>query len=271
MNDHDQGHLHSRSTAQRLLAHLADAARKVTVADVRIGLGYTAVKLSDGRTGVAYTFRDQAQDGCSVFTGIRPLSGRSASDLPALVKSHDVIEAAVGLACCNALANRLQPVQLGGDILEHLDVRPEDNVAMVGNFGPLVDPLRRCARSLTIFERVAAPTDLLRPRKEAAAALSRCQVAIITATSIINHTVDELLESAHACRQTALVGASTPLVSEAFQATGVDLLSGVVVTSPEEVLQVVSEGGGMRQFGPYVRKVTVNVSPVAALIERTTK
>ena len=90
----DQGHLHSRSTAQRLVANLADAARKVTVADVRIGLGYTAVKLAGGRTGVAYTFRDQAQGGCSVFNGIRPLSGRAAADLLEAACGHSAFMSA---------------------------------------------------------------------------------------------------------------------------------------------------------------------------------
>jgi uncharacterized protein (DUF4213/DUF364 family) len=267
----EQGTFNSRSTAQRLVAHLADIAREMMVADVRIGLGYTAVKLADGRTGVAYTFCDQAQGGCSVFNGIRPLCGRPASDLLALLESPDAIEAAVGLACGNALANRIEPGHLRGDVLEHLDVRPEDDVAMVGNFGPLVEAIRKSARSLTIFERVVAPTGLLRPQEEAVGALPRCQIALITATSIINHTIDDLLEAARACRLVALVGASTPLVAEAFAATGVTLLSGVVVTTPAEVLRVVSEGGGMRQFGPHVRKVTMKVSSLASTSERSTK
>jgi uncharacterized protein (DUF4213/DUF364 family) len=116
---------------------------------------------------------------------------------------------------------------------------------------------------LTIFERVAVPTGLLRPQEEAVEHLPRCPVAVITATSIINHTIDALLDAARACRQVALVGASTPLVAEAFAATGVTLLSGVVITAPDEILRVVSEGGGMRQFGPHVRKVTARVPPAA--------
>jgi hypothetical protein len=242
---------------------MASAARAAIVADVRIGLGYTAVRLADGRTGVAYTFRDLARGGCSVFDGLRPLVGRSAADLLALLESDDAIEAGVGLACANALANRDEPGQVDGDVLGRIELRPEDDVAMVGHFGPLVEPLRERARTLTIYERVPEPTGLLRPREEAPAGLARCQVALITATSIINRTVDGLLEAARSCRQVALLGASTPLVAEAFDAGAVTLLSGVVVTAPDEVLRVVSEGGGMRQFSPHVRKVTVRVGPHA--------
>jgi len=247
----------------RIVSCLADAAREAEVADVRIGLGYTAVRLADGRAGVAYTFRDLARGGCSVFDGLRPLAGRPAADLLALLESHDAIEAGVGLACANALANRDGAGHLEGDVLEQLEVGPEDDVAMVGHFGPLVEALRQRSRSLTIYERVAKPTALLRPQEEAPAGLARCQVALVTAASIVNHTVDGLLEAARGCRQVALLGASTPLIAEAFVAFPVTMLSGVVVTAPDEVLRIVSEGGGMRQFGPHVRKVTVEVSPSA--------
>jgi hypothetical protein len=114
---------------------------------------------------VAYTFRDLARGGCSVFTGIRPLAGRPAADLLVLLESRDAIETGVGLACANALANRDELGCSEGDILEQLEVRPEDDVAMVGHFGPLVEALRERARSLTIYERVAEPTGLLRPRR----------------------------------------------------------------------------------------------------------
>lgn len=67
-----------------------------------------------------------------------------------------------------------------------------------------------------------------------------------------------------------MLGASTPLRAEAFAATNVTMLSGVVVTAPAEVLRVVSEGGGMRQFRPHVLKVTVKVDPPSPSSERST-
>ena len=269
MNEHQKPE--SQGTAHRIVAHLSAAAREATVAEVRIGLGYTAVLLADGRAGVAYTFRDLARGGCSVFDGLRPLAPRPATDLLALLPSRDAIEAAVGLACANALANRAEVGALEGDVLERLEVGPDDDVAMVGSFGPLVEALRSRARSLTIFERVAEPSGLLRPEGEALAALPRCQVALITATSLINHTVDALLEAARSCREVVILGASTPLLPEAFAATCVTMLSGVVVKAPYEVLRVVSEGGGMRQFSPHVRKVALRVSGLPSTPARTTR
>lgn len=252
-----EGHL---TTASRIGACLAARAREARVADVRIGLGYTAVMLVDGHAGVAFTFRDQARGGCAVFDGLRPLAGRPAADLLALLESRDAIEAGVALACANALANREDPRHLEGDALDHLEIRPDDDVAMVGHFGPLVRPIERRARSLTVFERIDRPSGLLRPQEEAAERLPGCQVAVLTATSIINHTVDGLLEAAAGCREVAVLGASTPLLPELFAGANVTLLSGVVVSDPGAVLRVVSEGGGMRLFGSHVQKVSLRTS-----------
>jgi uncharacterized protein (DUF4213/DUF364 family) len=245
--------------ASRIVRCLATAARKVEVMDVRIGLGYTAVLLADGRAGLAYTFRGGAPAGCSPFAGLRPLATRPAADLVRLLESEDRLEAAVGLACANALANRRSSRLQDGDVLGQLDLGAEDDVAMVGHFGPLVRPLEARARSLVIVERTERGGGDVRPAIEAAERISRSHVALITATSIINHTIDALLHAAQSCREVVVLGASTPLLPEAFSAANVTLLSGVLVESPEQILRVVSEGGGMRFFGPHVRKVNLHL------------
>jgi len=248
-----------KRVATRIAELLQPVSREARVAEVRIGLGYTAVQLDDRRTGVAYTFRQQAQGGCAVFHGLRPIAGRSVADLLPLLESTDPIEAAVGLACGNALANHHGTIYQHGDILEQIDLGPDDRVAMVGNFGPLIAPLQKRARSLTVFEKVKEPQGYLRPAEEAEDYLHRCEVAMITGTSIINHTIDGLLDAARDCRVVAVIGASTPMLPKAFAATTASLLSGIVVEQPSELMRIVSEGGGMRQFKGLVRKVNLTV------------
>jgi uncharacterized protein (DUF4213/DUF364 family) len=246
--------------AEKIVAALGG--RDERVADVRIGLGYTAVQLADGSTGVALTFTRDAGGGCTVFKGLRPLVGRPAGELLDLLPSADPIEAAVGLACANALANRPSEEFVDGDVLDRLDLSSNDHVGMVGNFGPLVGPVRKKARRLTIFEQIEEPTGNLRPAAEATRVLPECQVALITATTIINHSVDELLAASGSCRTVVVLGASTPLLPEVFTGTPVSLISGVVVTDPEALLRVVSEGGGMRFFKPHIRKVNLPLREV---------
>ena len=58
---------HQCKVALKIIDSLLDQSSAIKVVDVRIGLRYTAVLLEDDRIGLAYTFREEAQSGCSVF------------------------------------------------------------------------------------------------------------------------------------------------------------------------------------------------------------
>jgi len=244
---------------QRIKKQSLILAKDVSVVDVRIGLGYTAVLLDNGQVGVAYTFHRDVAGGCSVFKGLRPLAGKQASELIAMLNSMDKVESAVALAASNALTNTMKEGFFEGDILEYMKLRPDDNVGMVGYFAPLVPALRKKTLSLKIFEQINRVTGDLLPEKDAYRLLPHCQVALITSTSILNNTIDDILASAQSCREVVLLGASTPLIPEAFVDTAVTILSGVVVIAPEEIMRIVSEGGGMRFFKNHIKKVNVRI------------
>jgi uncharacterized protein (DUF4213/DUF364 family) len=244
---------------QKIKEHLMERGALVDVAEVRIGLVYTAVMLEGGQTGLSFTFKESPVRGCSMFSGLQPLSGRRASDLLAFLDSPNRIEAAVALATSNALSNILSGGMLRGDALEQLDVGPEDTVGMVGYFRPVLPRLEERTRHILIFEQIKEKAEGLLPEEEAYRLLRQCQVAMITSTTILNHTIDRLLESAATCRDVVLLGASTPLLREAFVETPVTFLSGVVVTAPEEILRIVGEGGGMRRFKNNIQKVNLDL------------
>ena len=242
---------------QRLLATDASGAR---IADVRIGLGYTAVLLKSGAAGVAYTLREDLRPGCSPFSGKRPLAGQNAVELLSLLESEDPLERAVGLATANALAcGRGFGTFSEGDILDALALRPEDRVGMVGYFGPLIAPLRARVASLTIFERTPERGADLQPPERALDLLPECSVALITSSALLTGTLDPLLQAAARCREIALLGPSTPLIPQAFADTGVTCLSGLVITDAAEGLGVGSEGGGTREFSRFTRKVNLQI------------
>lgn len=242
-----------RSVVENLLSALSDRGAK-RIRDVRMGLGYTAVQLESGATGLAYTLRDDLKGGCTVFRGPRPLVGRPVSEVLPYLTSQDVLEAALGLATANALVSERPTGTTEGDVLDALELRETDEVAMIGHFEPLVDVLRQRVGTVRIFERGREAAGFF-PSEAAPEWLSRSDVALVTATSLLNGTLDGLLRAAGACRQVALIGPSTPLLPEIFEDTPVTCLSGVEVTSPEGLLRVVSEGGGMGAFRRLVRKV----------------
>ena len=244
---------------ERIKTACLDLAGDTRVREVRIGLGYTAVLLESGRLGVAYTFRDALKGGCNVFRGIRPLAGSPVSRLLALFDSQDRVESAVALATANALLNHLPGNPLEGDVLDHVSFRPDDRVGMVGYFAPMVPAIRERAGDLIVFEQAERLKAGVLPQEKIFEALPECQVAIVTATSVVNDTIDEILDAAQGCREVVLLGASTPMLPAAFVRTPLTILSGVVVTSPDTMLQVVGEGGGTRFFRGSVRKINVRL------------
>lgn len=246
---------------KRIQDVLKDQCGDVRVRDVRIGLGYTAVQLEDGRTGAAYTMGRNKVRGCTALAGNRPVAGRFAGELLRGLDSDSPIESSLGLAAANALANVTPPQAVEGDVLEAVEFFPSDRVAMVGFFSPLVGAIRERVSEIEIFEEDVELSDNLRPASEAVMRLPFCDVAVITSTTIINNTVDRLLMAAAQCRETILLGSSTPLVPRAFDGTPVTFLSGITVKDPEGILRVVSEGRGTRCFGPFVTKWNVRLTP----------
>ena len=267
------------STANMLNNHLMGEARKRTTLQAVAGGRFCAVMLDDGGVGVANLCPDECgQPSRRVWCSL-PQPGTSATDALATLFSPE--HSAVGLATANALANRFAgeanalhrsstcrgserwgQANIGSDLLDVLELKPGDHVGMVGCFSPMVEGIRQRVQRLSIFERGPRLTADLLPEGRAAEVLPECSVALITATTIINGTIDELLVAAQGCREVVLLGPSTPLVPEMFEAWSgrVTLLAGVVVTNAEELLRTVTRDGGTRDFKNSVAKVNVRVN-----------
>jgi uncharacterized protein (DUF4213/DUF364 family) len=226
--------------------------------DIRIGLGYTAVLLADGRCGLAYTLHEDEYESCCVIPEAGKLCGHGVSELISWMKLSDTTACAVGLAALNAV---LAPpdAAVESDILDLLPVHSDDSVGMIGYFGPLVKPLKDRVQALHIFERRPNAGFGILPESAAKDFLPKCQVVIMTATALLNHTIDDLLDLSRTAREIAILGPSTPFMPEVFSRHGVTMLSGLQVVDPGLALRIVSEGGGTRQFGRAVQKLTLRI------------
>ncbi len=225
------------------------------VVDIRIGLGYTAVLIEDGRCGLAYTFHEEEYESCCVVPDAGKISGRPVSELTAWIKMPDEIACAVGLATINALT-KAPDSAAEADILDLLPVNDDDTIGMIGYFGPLIRPLKESVQAMHIFERKPNPEYGILPESAATELLPDCQVVIITATAILNGTIDGLLDLGSKAREIVILGPSTPFIPEIFSSRGVTMLSGLQIADAGKILQIVSEGGGTRQFGSAVRKIS---------------
>jgi hypothetical protein len=227
--------------------------------EVRVGLGYTGVQLDDGSMGLAYTFRHNTRHGCSVVKNAGALRG-PAIDLAKMAGSTDAIEAAIGLATMNAAANS-RPEAANADnmdVTECLDLRDSDKIAMVGFFAPVADKL--AGRDVTVFELDKGDCHCKEPIERQPELLPLMDVAVVTSTSLVNHTADNILYHLRNAREVALLGPSTPLMPSLFKDTTVTLLAGMIVHDAPLAFDIISQGGGAKQLAAAAKKALQRVN-----------
>lgn len=242
---------------KRLVNFLLPHAENLAINDVRIGLGYTAVKLNNGYGGVAWT-PNSSPASCTYFNDAGTLTGRPVKELLAMLGDEvSCLARALGLATANALLASLpNRTKLREEVISSLHITQEDRVAMVGYFGPIVPQLRKIGCQLDILELNDKHSDTLPPEK-AGDVLGTCTVAIITGTTIINGTFDELNGSLGMPRAAILLGPSSPLCGDVFQNTKITHIAGSRVRDTDAVLRIVSEGGGTMVMKQYLDFETV--------------
>jgi uncharacterized protein len=260
----------------RLYELLRDQAKMRTIADVRLGRAYIAVRLDDGRLGLSgfpthcaglpallgSSYDDSCCPGLSDVPTTEPSRGEaisppsvtltgSATVLGWLTEKGTPLKKALALATANALI-RQDHSDMGGDSLDLFHLTHKDKVVMVGRFTPLVDRIESTGASLTVLEKDAAK-GLVLSKGERRTILKNCTVAILTATALLYDDLENILNDLSAApRHVALLGPSTPMLPALFADTPVTHLGGVRIIEAAQILPIVSAGGGTRAMRPYL-------------------
>ncbi len=239
----------------QLIDQSLSKARGRQIKEVRAGLGYTCVLLEDDACGLSYTFRSDLGTSCGIIPEAGSLNGKNSETLIPWAKEKNFLKAAIGLATVNAVLNSSISSWDDGNVIGILDVKPTEIFGMVGDFAPILSKIKTLTDNIYVFERNTAKGEGLYPESAIPMYLPECDVIVITATSIINHTIDSILPYCKNAREICIVGASTPLCNEIFMDHGVTTLAGSIVKDPEQILKIVSQGGGVMSMKPYLKHV----------------
>lgn len=235
---------------QRLIDCATPWTEGQTIKEVRFGLGYSCVELSDGRMGLAWT-PDQKTCTCTHLESAGQIAGQPAEKVLSWLNCDNPLERTAALATFNALNARKERLFTEGEATSLLKIQPNDHVVMIGFFAPVVPMIKATGCRFEIVE--------LDPEKPGLSpdqgfrALEECDIAIITATSIINGTFDGLADALKRNRAALILGPSTPMCPEAFNGTRVTQLSGSYVKDADKVKTIISEGGGTRLLKKHLR------------------
>jgi uncharacterized protein (DUF4213/DUF364 family) len=97
-----------------------------------------------------------------------------------------------------------------------------------------------------------------RPAEDAAGVVPGADVVLITGTTLLNDTLENLLALCRPSARVVMVGPTVGLLPDPFLRRGVDVLGSVRVTDPDAFLDVLAEGGsGYHFFGRSAEKVVL--------------
>ncbi len=236
---------------EELLNSLTDDA---PVRDIAFGGRFTAV-LSRG-CGLASALGTPCPRPEALIAG-QPLAnatGRTAGELAALARSDNLREASLGIAAVNSLleVDESDCVELNAaEVLA--DAGTGRKVAVVGHF-PFTLRLQELAAELWVLELRPQAGDL--PADQAPAVLPDADVVAMSATTLINHTIDELLALCRPDSFKIMLGPTTPLSPVLFD-VGFDALSGVRVTNVDGAMHTVRAGASFPYIKTHCSLVTV--------------
>ncbi len=229
---------------EELIDNAAALAGPKTVADVRIGLGTTAVLLSDGACGLSYTVHPNSGGHCHVLDQAGNLSGRPAREASAWAMDADPGPVGVGIARAQRPVQALVVTRFSREnAMDAIDIRTDDTLGVVGHFAPLLERHGECVDRLYVFEREApGNTSIPTGPRTSTSRTATPWSSPARRSSTRRSTACSLCTSA---ARDGAVGVPTHLCPEVFRAHGVTMLAGARVTDAGRALRVVSEGGSM--------------------------
>lgn len=231
---------------------------------------FAALLLQDGSVGLTYTALDNTLHDLQTELPALALPGTSVAELARLYTSTSVWQRALGLAAINAICQHClkdcDTLVTMPDTLPALAAEKTDRIGMVGYFSRIVDPLTTLGIPLTVIE-----LDEQYLRKDStvevtldANRLSNCNKVIITGTTLLNHSLDRMLQYCSNADEIFLLGPSASCLPEPLFDRGVTLIGGFHVTDAENFLINWKAGTRWRDYGVRYGLSTAGYQPESA-------
>lgn len=262
-----------QETCRILTQNHFNLVNNLTIADVRIGLNMSAVKLSDGSCGVAGTIETKGEHGVKRtqrdFGAFTPnqIKGQKVMHLLETEKPSNIVDT-LRIATLNAISSGLLPssgykVIEDKDPFDLLDLTQSRSIVIVGAFQSYIRKIAETKNSLQVLEMNpdSLPTDFRHfyvPAHEYEKVLPDAEIVIITGLTLVNNTLDGLLNSINPDAQVIVTGPSANILPEVLFAHNVKMIGATLITDPEMLFSTVSEGGaGYHLFRYCARKISV--------------
>lgn len=250
----------------------------ITVERVVIGLFFTGVKLSDGSGGICFTPVKEIPEAvcCPSSASAMPSSGKLKGQPVSYFLdklAHDrPLEKAMSIAVLNALSascwRKAPPedyhVEFGTDPVDGLEIPEDALVVVIGALVPYLKMLKARKQPFHILEkdtRTLKPEEIpyFVPPERANEVISRADFLIVTGTTVLNDTLEGILNQVRPGAEVVLVGPTASMLPEAFFRRGVRAIGSIAVTDPDALLDILAEAGsGYHFYGKSAERLVVS-------------
>lgn len=205
-----------------------------------IGERYTAVLLTNGNIGVCanldYFFKNE-------------------QPIPADINLYDTKHRIIYTAYLNALFNYENHYEDKLDIFSAIDFSKYHNSVMIGYFMPLVKKFDEAEIKLSVFDMLVK-NERLTTNDEKEKYVAEADCLIVSATTIMNSTLWDLLSQTNKSCDIYLLGPTSIMHPDMFIRTNIKTIFGAVFKPNDEmVLKMIKDGYGTRDFIKYGTKV----------------
>ena len=235
-----------------------------TVTDMVIGLSLVACQLSDGSVGVTYTLKDNLpKGGCGAFSYTQNVIGAPAKDIAQwFCDGRDDIQRAIA-DCVLTAASQSADIE-NDDGMFGMTFTEDDVVGMIGMIAPVAFAIKDKVKDIIVFDKGKSSCGgdmYIYPMEMQPVLLPKCTKLIFSGTTTINGSIDELLEMCKNVPEIAIIGASTPMFTKAFENTNVKVLAGSWWKKEykEEIFKEISLAGGLGRVKKYMTKKAAKV------------
>ena len=271
-----------KETVGELQSRFGPRFGNMTVERAVIGIFFTGVKLSNGSGGLCFTPIKEIPQAVCCPSSLRALPwsgkfrGRPVTTFLDALFDPSPVKRAVGIAVVNALSASCweqEPpaeyrIEHGTDPLETVEIPDDAHVVVIGALVPILMRLKKRGKPYSIIEmdpRTLKPDEMPYwvPVEQTAEVVPKADLLVITGTSLLFHSLEPVLASAKKGAQIIVVGPTASMLPDAFFRRGVAVLGGDLVTRPDDLLDILSEGGsGYHFFGKSADRISIrNANP----------
>lgn len=249
----------------------------ITIERAVLGLFFSGVKLSTGHGGLCYTpVKDIPEAVCCPSSAkAMPLSGTLAGkgldEYFDYIFCDNILKKTLGIAALNATSayiwEKTPPtdyaIEYGLDAFDQIDIPKFPKTVVVGALVPMLKKLIAADADFTILEMSTAP---LKPRElkyyahadTYADHIPGADLLVITGVTILNDTLPSLLKLRKAGAEIVVTGPTASMLPDSLFSRGVTITGGIIVTKPDELLDIIAEGGsGYHFFGKFADRTII--------------